>query len=140
MLSSSRYLQDVTRYALYSLLIFTPLARGSVQGWAITVIQMATLMGLTTFLFDKTVTWNWKWIQTPLDKPILILLLLSILATVFSLHHRTSIWSTILLINYITIFYLTIHTVRTRSQIHRLVYIIIGVATFLSAFGLLRCK
>jgi len=73
-----------------------------------------------------------------LDKPILILLLLSILATVFSLHHRTSIWSTILLINYITIFYLTIHTVRTRSQIRRLVYIIIGVATFLSVFGLFK--
>ena len=138
MLSSSRYLQGVTRYALYTLLIFTPLARGSVQAWAITIIQMVTLIALTAFLFDKSVTWNWNWIKTPLDKPILILLLLSILATVFSLHHRTSIWSVILLINYITIFYLTIHTVSTRSQIRRLVYIIIGVATFLSVFGVFK--
>jgi O-antigen ligase len=138
MLSSSRYLQGVTRYALYTLLIFTPLARGSVQAWAITIIQMVTLIALTSFLFDKSVTWNWKWIKTPLDKPILILLLLSILATVFSLHHRTSIWSIILLINYVIIFYLTIHTVRTRSQIRRLVYIIIGIATFLSVFGVFK--
>ena len=135
---SSRYAPCATRYALYALLIFTPLARGSVQGWAMTIIQMVTLIALSVFLLDKTLTWNWKWIKTPLDKPILILLILSILSTIFSLHHHTSIWSTILLINYLTIFYLIIHTFRSRSQIRHLVYIIIGVATFLSIFGLFK--
>lgn len=134
----SRYAPCATRYAIFTLLIFTPLARGSVQGWAVTIIQMVTLIALSVFLLDKTLTWNWKWIKTPLDKPILILLILSILSTIFSLHHRTSIWSTILLINYLTIFYLTIHTFRSRSQIRQLVYIIIGVATFLSIFGLFK--
>ena len=99
---------------------------------------MVTLIALSVFLLDKTLTWNWKWIKTPLDKPILILLILSILSTIFSVHHQTSVWSTILLINYLTIFYLTIHTFRSRSQIQRLVYIIIGVATFLSIFGLFK--
>ncbi len=32
------YLSTLTRYALFGLLIFTPLARGSVQGWAVTGI------------------------------------------------------------------------------------------------------
>ena len=39
---------------------------------------------------------------------------------------------------YLTIFYLTIHLTRTRSQFRQLVYLIIGVATFLSIFGLFK--
>ncbi len=134
----SKTLQAIPRYAVYALLIFTPLARGSVQGWAITIIHMVTLTALSAFLLNKSLTWDWKWIKTPLDKPILCLLVLCLLSSVFSLHHRTSIWSTILLLNYLTIFYLTIHLIRTRSQIRQLIYLIIGVATFLSIFGLFK--
>jgi len=39
---------------------------------------------------------------------------------------------------YLTIFYLTIHLIRTRSQFRQLIYLIIGVATFLSIFGLFK--
>jgi O-antigen ligase len=131
-------LQVIPRYAVYALLIFTPLARGAVQGWAITTIHMVALIALTALLLEKSITWDWKWIKTPLDKPILILIILSILSTIFSMHRYTSIWSTILLLNYLTIFYLTIHLVRTRSQIRQLIYLIIGVATFLSVFGLFK--
>ena len=134
----SKTLQTISRYAIYALLIFTPLARASVQGWAIIIIYMVTLIALTAFLLNKSMTWGWKWIITSLDKPIFILIILSILSTIFSLHLYTSIWSFILLLNYITIFYLTIHTVRTRSQYRQLIYLIIGVATFLSIFGLFK--
>jgi hypothetical protein len=47
-----------TRYAIFALLIFTPLARGSVQGWAVTIIQMVTLIALGVFLLEKSLTWN----------------------------------------------------------------------------------
>ena len=129
---------SVTRWALYALLIFTPLARASVQGWAVTTIHLVTLIALASFLVENSFAWNWKWIETPLDKPILILIILSILATVFSMHKYTSIWSTILLFNYIIIYYLIIHTVRTRSQFRQLLYIIIGVGVFLSIFGFFK--
>ena len=134
----TKALSTIPRYAIYALLVFTPLARASVQGWAITSIHMVTLIALTAFLLEKTWTWNWKWIRTPLDKPILILIILSILSTIFSLHRQTSIWSTILLLNYLTIFYLVIHTIRSRSQFKQLIYLIIGIATFLSIFGLFK--
>jgi len=137
-LSAVSYLRNVSRYAISALLIFTPLARGSVQGWAIIIIHMVTLIAVTALLLEKSITWEWKWIKTPLDKPILCLLVLCLLSSVFSLHHHTSIWSTILLIDYLTIFYLTIHLTRTRSQIRHLLYLIIGVATFLSVFGLFK--
>ena len=105
----------VTRYVLFALIIFTPLARASVQGWAVTTIHMVTLVGLTVFLLERIVTWDWKWIRIPLDKPILILMILCIVSTLFSVHRRTSLWATTLLINYVVIFYLVVHTVRTRS-------------------------
>jgi len=134
----SRYAPRVTRYAIFVLLIFTPLARGSVQGWAVTIIQMVTLIALSLFLLEKSLTWNWKWIKTPLDLPLLILLILVILATIFSQNRGISIWSFIQLLNYLTIFYLTIHLIRTRSQFKQIIYLIVGVATFLSVFGLFK--
>jgi len=137
-LSAVSYLKGITRYSLYALLIFTPLARASVQPWAITVIHMVTLLTLTSFLLEKTMTWDWQWIKTPLDKPFIGLAVLCLLSSVFSLHRQTSFWSMILLFNYLTIFYLTIHAFRTRSQLRQLVYLIIGVAAFLSIFGLFK--
>jgi len=128
----------VPRYALYALLIFTPLARASVQGWAISIINLVTLLALTALLLEKTLTWEWQWIKTPLDWPILILLILVILSAIFSMHRYTSLWAFILLLNYITIYYLVIHTVKTRSQVRHLFYVIIGVAALLTIIGLLK--
>ena len=132
------FLNRIPRYSIYSLLVFTPLARASVQGWAITTIHLVTLIALTAFLLEKIWSGNWKWIKTPLDLPILCLLLLCLLSTAYSLLFRVSILSTILLLDYLTIFYLTIHTVKTRSQFRHLIYLIIGIATFLSIFGLFK--
>lgn len=132
------HLSSITRYSLYTLLIFTPLARGSVQPWAITVIHMITLIALTAFLMERSIKWDWKWIKTPLDKPFIALLIICLVSSIFSLHKYTSFWSMVLLVNYLIIFYLIIHTVRTRSQLRRLVYLIIGIAVFLSVFGLFK--
>lgn len=134
----SPYLTTTVRYALYCLLIFTPLARASVQPWAVTTIHMVTFIALAAFLVEKTLVWEFKWIKTPLDKPIICLLFLCLLSSVFSMHRPISLWSVALLLDYIIIFYLTIHTFRTRSQMRRLVFLIIGVAAFLSLFGLFK--
>ncbi len=126
------------RLLIFSLLIFTPLARGSVQGWAITVIEMITLFALTLFLLEKCLAREWKWIKTPLDKPIIVLIILSIVAIIFSLHNQAGIRSFTLFLTYLVIFYLVINTVRTRSQFRQLLYVIISVAVFLALFGLFK--
>ena len=99
---------------------------------------MVTLIALSVFLLEKSLTWNWRWIRTPLDLPLLILLILVILATIFSQNRGISIWSFIQLLNYLAIFYLTIYTIRTRANFKQLIYLIVGVATFLSVFGLFK--
>ena len=128
----------VTRYSLYALLIFTPLVAGSVQGWSISTIHLVTLLALTAFLLEKSLKWNWEWIKTPLDMPILCILVICILSSVFSVQRYTSTWALILFLNYLIIYYLIIHTVRTRSQMKQLVYLIIGMAVLLFIIGLLK--
>jgi O-antigen ligase len=103
-----------------------------------TTIHIITLIALTAFLLEKALTKNYQWITTPLDLPFLILIILSILSTFFSLHFRTSFWATTLLLTYIVIFYLLIHTIQTRSQLRHLIYLIIGIAVFLSIFGFFK--
>ncbi len=103
-----------------------------------TTIQMVTLLALTAFLIEKCLTDTWEWIKTPLDLPLLILLILVILSSVFSQHRPSSLWAAVMLINYIVIYYLVIHTVRTRARFKYLIFLIIGVATFLAVFGLFK--
>jgi len=131
-------LQSTTRLAIYALLIFTPLARGSVQDWAITTIHIITLIALTSFLLEKTISWEFKWIQTPLNNPILALIILCLISSFFSQHRPTSVWSLTLLINYIIIFYIIIHTFNTEIQLKQLIYVMIGIASFVALFGLLK--
>ena len=134
----SRPFLTITRLTLYALFVFTPLAVASVQDWAITVIHLLTLIALTSFLFEKSFTWDWRWIKTPLGKPIICLLILSLLASLFSLNRSMSFRSMVLLMDYVVIFYLVIHTVRTRSDFRRLLWLIIFIGAFLSLFGLFK--
>jgi O-antigen ligase len=131
-------LKKTPRYMLYFLLIFTPLARGSVQPWAVSAIHLVTLIALAIFLMQKSLTWDWKWIKTPLDLPLCCLLVLCLLSSVFSMHRQTSVHALILLLNYLIIYYLTIHLTETRAQLKTLIYIIISIAAFLAVFGLFK--
>jgi len=131
-------LLSLTRYSLYFLIVFTPLALGGVQGWTISLIHMVTLFALTAFIIEKSLSWDWEWIKTPLDKPILILAILVILSTVFSLLPFTSIWSSVLLLNYGVVYYLTLQMVRTRTQFRQLAYLVVGMAGLLGIIGLLK--
>ncbi|QTA79180.1 Uncharacterized protein dnl_14340 [Desulfonema limicola] len=91
----------IVRFIIFFLLIFTPLARASVQGWAVCIIHIMTLTALTVFLLDKAYRWDWKWIKTPLDMPILALICLCTASTVFSTHPYTSFRALMFLLNYI---------------------------------------
>lgn len=134
----TKFLSTFPRYIILFLLVFTPLARGGVQDWAVTIVHMAVVLALSAFLLEKSLVRKWQWISTPLDRPILALGILCILSTAFSLHVRTSLWSLALLLSYIIIFHLVVHVFRTRSQIRLLVHVIIGVGTFLAVFGLFK--
>ncbi|MEZ4527786.1 MAG: O-antigen ligase family protein [Desulfobacterales bacterium] len=128
----------VIRYILYILLIFTPLARAAVQGWAVCVIHILTVIALTVFLADKSLRGKWEWISTRLDKPIAALLCLCLVSAVFSRHRFSSFQAVMLVLDYIVWFYLLIHVIRSRSQFRQVIYTVLGMGTFLAVFGLFK--
>ncbi len=137
-LSDSVPAHSLIRYILYLLLIFTPLARASVQGWAVSVIHILTLIAVTVFLADKSLRGEWKWMKTPVDKPVLALFCLCMLSAFFSQHRYSSFWAILLLLDYVIWFYLLIHTVRTRSHLRQVMYIVMGMGIFLSVYGMFK--
>ena len=132
------YFSQIPKYTIYVLLIFAPLARASVQPWAVTVIHILTLIALTAFIITNLWEGRFHRIKTPLDKPIIAFMALCLISSIFSVHRPTSLAALIQLANYLVIFYLTIHTIRTRRDIVHLIYVIIGISLFLSLFGLFK--
>ena len=128
----------ITRYALYALLIFTPLARGSVQGWAICIIHIVTLVALSAFILDRCIRWEWAWAKTPLDKPLFVIVAICLFSSFFSIHFRSSIWSLALFFNYLVIFYVVIFSFSSRELLTHLIYVIIAIGVFLSFFGMFK--
>ncbi len=120
------------------ILIFAVLARGGVQGWAVTVIHMMTLFAVAFLLVQKSVDWDWTWIKTPLDLPIAALVVLAFFSLIFSANRSTSLWAVLLLFNYVIIFYLVIHTIRSRAKLRTFLWLILGTGIFLALFGLIK--
>jgi O-antigen ligase len=133
-----KILSNISFAFICLILVFTPLARGGVQGWAIAVMHIVTLLALAILLVQRSLEWDWHWIKTPLDRPIAVLLLLTFFSTAFSSHRPTSVWAFLLLLNYVIIYYLVIHTVHSRGKLRGLLWVILGIGGFLAIFGLLK--
>ena len=129
---------NIAFFLICGLLIFAPLARGGVQGWAISVIHIISLTALTLYLVKKCIDWDWAWIKTPLDWPILTLLIIALFSTLFSVHRSSSFQALLLLLNYVVIYYLVIHTVRSREKLRELLWVILGTGAFLAIYGLIK--
>ena len=121
-----------------TLLVFAPLARAGVQGWAVSVIHIITLTALTLYLVQKCIYWDWDWIRTPLDWPIIALLIIALFSTLFSVHRWSSFQAFFLLVNYFIIYYLFIYIVRSREKLRDLLWVILGTGTFLAIYGLIK--
>ena len=117
----SRISSNITFYLLAGLLAFAPLARGAVQGWAIGIIFMTVLIAVAIYLGVGVWQWNLRWIPTPLDLPILALVCLMFFSSLFSVHHSTSMLANVQLLSCIAVYYLVVHTIRTRDKQKKLV-------------------
>ena len=133
-----KYLNSIPRYAIYGALIFTPFARGSVEDWAVTVILFLSLLAITAFLMRKSLHWDWKWTKTPLDIPIIGLLVLSVLSGIFSMHRPSSLSAISLLMSHLVLFYLSVNVIQYRAYLKQLIYLIISLGVILCAFGFIK--
>lgn len=134
---SSPY-SHTARYLLYSLLLFTPLARGSVLQWQQSVIELFALAIIMVLLLEKGLSGRPQRREIALDKPIMALLGLCAVSFVFSRAEQDSAEAFALLLSYVAIFYATLYSVRTREEQLELVYVICGIAVLLAIIGLLK--
>ncbi len=118
-----------------ALLFLMPLARGGVQGWAITTMHLITLLALAALILERIICWQWRWIRTPLDLPLVVLLLLCGVAVLFSENRLNSGWAFILCVNYVVLYYLVVHLFQTRSQVRLLMGAMIGSAFWVVLIG-----
>ncbi len=125
-------------YILCCLVALTPLARGSVHPWSITLMQTGILVSLNLLILESLKTGTPVFVKTPLTTPLVALVLLAGLSTLLSDHKILAWEGFLLLLTYITAYFVTQSTIRTRKQQRILVYVIICTALFLSVFGLFK--
>lgn len=125
-------------YGLISILIFTPLAKGTVETWSILVVYFITLIMFIAWLLKMNFIGKFRIKRTPLDYPILALLVLAVISTIFSSDYHKSISTWPKIITYFVLFYLVVNNIDTREKVRRVAIIIICVGAFLSIFGLIK--
>ena len=124
--------------SLITLLIFTPLARGTVQVWSISVAHFITLVMLTAYLIRIIFDAQFRWVRTPLDLPLIALFLLAVISSFSSIEMYASLHALMKLANYIVLYFIIVNTIRERDQVRRVAYTITIVGAFLSLFGIIK--
>jgi O-antigen ligase len=124
---------NIPFYIICALIIFTPLARGSVHPWATTIIQALIIISAIILLLKKTTI-----PKTPMTKPITAITILCAASFTFSPHKAFALEGMLMLLTYIMAFYITLASVRTRKQQRILLYTIIATAALISLIGILK--
>ena len=133
-----RITNRIIEVSLIVLLVFTPLARGTVQVWAISIAHFITLIMLTAYLLQITFCAQFRLVKTPLDLPLIALFVLAVISSFSSIEWYASLHALMKLANYIILYFIIVNTIRERAQIRRVAYTIMGVGTFLALFGMVK--
>jgi len=125
-------------YIICTLIIFTPLARGSVHPWATTIIQIGILLAAIFLIIENFSAKKISLPKTPMIGPIIAIIILCTISFMFSAHKPFAFEGFFMLLTYITAYFITLASVKTRKQQRILVYVIITTAVLLCVIGLLK--
>lgn len=125
-------------YLLCGLIIFAPLARGSVHPWAVTLIQIGVVLSALCLVLERL--WDKKihLPSTPMNKPVIAIGLLCLISFAFSDLKPFSFEGLVMLFIYIMAFYTTLSSVRTRKDQRILVHTILFSALLICLIGILK--
>ncbi len=125
-------------WVVAGLLVFAPLARGSVHLWAGTIVQIFTLTALAILIFKSLKTDGPVFRKTILSRSIAGLTALVFISIVFSSHKPFSFEGLYMFLTYVVLYYAVIDISRHRVLERQLVYVIIGTAFFIALVGILK--
>lgn len=134
----------MTKYSRISLALicfltaFTPLARGSVHMWAVTLMQTGVMICIGLLIAESLRLKRPLIPDTPLTRPLAAAMVLAFISMIRSEHPAQAVEGFLLLLTYAATYFIVRSAVRTRQEQRILVSVIIGTAVFLSVFGLFK--
>ncbi len=138
-LTTAEALNAAPVWIVLFLLVFTPLARGGVQGWARELVFMAVFGAVCLFAISRILSGRPVFeVKTPLGGPILCLSILMLLSASFSILPVRGMQGMLPAMICMAVYYLVVQSARTRMQHRRIVIVIVGTAVLLVLVGLLK--
>jgi O-antigen ligase len=124
-------------FMLSAILIFSPLARGAVRIWSISIVLLTEVFIIFLWLWRANNTNGYSFKRTKLDYPILALTILAIVSFIFSVYKHDSFYALLMLLGYIGIY----HVIVNEFDHHRkrtLIWLIVSIGTVISGYGILQ--
>ncbi|MCJ7771506.1 MAG: hypothetical protein MUP22_00055, partial [Desulfobacterales bacterium] len=134
-------------FLLIFLIVFTPLAYGSVEPGSIAIFEITAAIMALLWFFKMIANGKFEFVRSPFIGLIFLFILyisLQLILPVISPNTVRSIypWATktelLKVISYALIFLVTLNTIKTKQQITRLLSVIILVGFFMGIFYLMR--
>jgi len=132
----SRFCDRALEFLLIGLLIFTPLAFGTVQVWSISVMHLATIIMLALWFLKMNAQGRFRLVRTPLDLPILTFGAIVAVSTVTSVYFNESKTELFKILNYILLYYIVVNNIKDFKRIKRVITILVVIGCALAVYGL----
>ena len=126
------------QYILYLILIFAPIARGAVRIWAYGPIYILTLLMLIFWVFNIAKEKEIRIKRTPIDMPILLFAIISLISIINSKYIYGSIMEIVKFVILALIFYIVVNFIKGERKIKRMLNIILAIGTGVALFGILQ--
>jgi len=131
-----RFCDSTIELTLIGLLVFTPLAFGTVQVWSISLMHLATVFMLALWLLKMNAQGGLRLTRTPLDLPILVFGAVAVVSTATSVYFYESKTELFKILNYILLYYIVVNNIKDFKRIKRVITILIVIGCGLTVYGL----
>ncbi|CAK8717398.1 hypothetical protein GKODMF_08990 [Candidatus Electrothrix gigas] len=121
---------------LFFLLLFGPLAHGTVETWSITTAHLIVICLISIAVLTQVYRGQLKCYRTPVDLPIVLFLLAILISYFTSVAPYTSRTVIYKLLAAVALFFYIIHTHRSRKKINLLLWVIVVLGTIYAVMGL----
>ena len=136
--ATSSTLEIIEESSLLLLLAFTPLVRGATSHWAFCFSLWVALVGLSAMLLRQPCRQTGSLPKTPLEAPLLILLILAAGSLAGSIYRFATIWALLRLFLYVAAFYLSLDIVTSKERLQRLLLVVIAMGTVIAFLGFIQ--
>lgn len=134
---ADRLSRGVIFIVLAAVMVFSPIARGTVRPWSVTPVVLALYFIMLIWAL-RAVNGGWRGLKpAPLDRPLLIFAVLAATSFAFSIYKHDSFQAVLRLFSYIGLYY-SIVNVSDHTFRRRIVWVAITAGGALSLYGLLQ--